>query len=100
MTTLTDDQVQELVYALDLDDEAVYARYSGRGMYGSTCFGLVLDVQDLLVGVALAQVFGPDDAWDIARKARTDNMGYSTIVYFPGVELEPDTRFVEQGEDE
>lgn len=99
---LEDDKVQELVNALDLEQEAVYARYSGRCMYGDVCFGLVIDTPDVMVGVALAEVF-PDDAWEIARKTRTDNMGYSTIVYWPGVQLAEDTRFAEryeEGDDE
>lgn len=87
----------ELVYALDLDQDAIYPEYSGRGMYGRTCVGIVLDrytdTNQALLGVALADTFGTDDAWDIARAMRTDSMGLGTIVYFPGWELEDAEEF-------
>lgn len=81
------DQLEELKSALDLLDEDVRYDYSGRGMYGRECLGLVVDATDLVVGVALSQVFG-DDAWDIARNACTDSMGRGAIVYFPGYTVE------------
>lgn len=80
---ITEDQLRDLRNALDLIDEDVRYDYSGRGMYGRTCLGFVVDATDIVVGVALHQALG-DDAWEMARNACTDNMGRGAIVYFPG----------------
>ena len=50
--------------------------YSGRGMYGKTCYGIVTD--DPLAVVEDAAAVG-------LRGARTDSMGTHTIVYWPAV---------------
>jgi hypothetical protein len=82
-----DDLEDELIGLLDEVD--VRTDYSGRGMYGATCFGLVVDKTDLLVGLALGQVLEGlgEDAFEVLSNARTDNMGYDTIIYFPGYNL-------------
>lgn len=85
--TITEDEANELA---DRVDGQVRYDYSGRSMYGATCFGVVCDVNDVLFGVALAQVL-PDDADDLAPAARTDSMGHDTIVYFPGWTIEVET---------
>jgi hypothetical protein len=60
-------------------------------MHGDECFGFIIDVPDLILGVAIATILGDEnDSWEMARDARTDNMGRSTIVYFPGWSLEND----------
>lgn len=95
---LTKDQVRNIAYALDLDpdsDSDVRTDYSGRGMYGDRCLGFVIDVPDVLVGVALATVLDENDAWEIARDARIDSMGRSTIIYFPGWTVEDDDSVLE-----
>lgn len=62
--------------------------YSGRGMYGRTCFGFVggprdlvkflLELSDLLD--EFDEVDGDLEAWyDMSQ----DNMGYDTIYYWP-----------------
>lgn len=96
MATITRDQANELVQALDLEQDDLRTDYSGRGMYGDECFGLIIDVPDLIVGVAMRDVFG-EDAWDIARAARTDSMGRSTIVYFPGWKVEDEDTDDDEG---
>lgn len=93
MTTLTRDQACDLMYALDLSFEDVRTEYSGRAMYGKDCVGFVINREaELLVALAFAQVFGVDDAWDFMRDSRTDSMGYSTIVYFPRVQLDEEAK--------
>jgi hypothetical protein len=78
-----DDSANDWDYG-DIRDE-----YSGRGMYGDTCLGLVFrrykDTFAFFVSVAaldepLARV--------LAAKACWDSMGRDVIVYFPGVQLE------------
>jgi len=57
------------------DDDSLSLRkdYSGRGMFGKTCYGIVCDNP----GDVIAQVGLPG--------ARQDSMGKSAIVYWPSV---------------
>jgi hypothetical protein len=74
-----------------LDDVEIRNDYSGRAMYGAECFGLVLDKPDLLVGYVLGKFLDVElgvDADEVLLAGRSDNMGYSTIVYFPGFKLQ------------
>jgi hypothetical protein len=67
--------------------------YSGRYMYGKTCFGFVGDVRDLAAFFyQLACVDGDDDVifYDLHRALCTDSMGLNTIFYFPGVDVSRD----------
>jgi len=83
-----------------LDDAELIARsdtihysYSGRAMYGSTCFGVVLhDMSELLrLFVALARVCdraGQHDLpGELAQSLATDKLGLDMIFYFPGWRL-------------
>lgn len=83
--------------------------YSGRFMFGATCFGIVTDkvatvsrdfqcaLHDVIRDYA-SDESGPDAIadeaaellnTDIFNNYRQDNMGLSYIVYFPGVTVEP-----------
>lgn len=73
----------------DLDPDAdIRTNYSGRGMFGKTCLGLVYDsLSDLLVFVAyLARE--DEDHLDWISRVRQDSMGMSTIAYWPSVSVE------------
>ncbi len=61
------------------------ADYSGRGMYGDNCVGIV--VSDLLeLGAALSRIVEDEELRDeLISNSRTDSMGYDTIVYWPRV---------------
>jgi hypothetical protein len=68
----------------------LYRDYSGRGMNGDTCFGLIFaNVNDVvLVFVRLAQVTAnsvvlTQAVVDLAEAMRVDNTGTSLITYFP-----------------
>lgn len=87
-TTITREQLDQLVSLLDLEDEDVRDDYSGRGMYSDTCLGFVTDKSDVRIGIAFAEVFGFDTAWDLTANVRNDSMGRSSIVYFPGIKVE------------
>lgn len=83
--------------------------YSGRFMFGETCFGIVTDslatvardFQNALRDVirdCTSYEPGPDSIADEAQELldtdiftdyRQDNMGLSFIVYFPGITVEP-----------
>ena len=92
----------------DVDSDQVRWDYSGRGMYGRTCFGFVGSIRQLTafaycLGYASGELHGSDDPrnWDEADELETvytdlladvttDNMGYDTIFYFPSVEVVDD----------
>lgn len=57
-----------------------YFGYSGRGMYGKSCFGLLTGMNLLDLGMALGRAGLEGEV-----KAKTDNLGLSTIVYFPDI---------------
>lgn len=75
--------------------------YSGRSMYGDTCPAIVFDwtsVNLAELGVAILEEFvywAEDDEKDeaiekaksMAKMARTDSMGFGTVVYFPDLDL-------------
>lgn len=84
--------LEDYLDSFEDDDDArfkLYRDYSGRAMYGKTCFGIVVDsITDAFeFYVAVAIVLDADDARELALAARTDSMGLGMIVYFPGVEL-------------
>ncbi|NDB86611.1 MAG: hypothetical protein EB127_28545 [Alphaproteobacteria bacterium] len=67
--------------------------YSGRGMFGKTCIGvvtsdigsLVADVVSLLNGSHYSTF---DEVSDAFRYMKTDSMGRDMIVYFPRIEYQ------------
>jgi hypothetical protein len=72
---------------------SLYPDYSGRGMYGSQCFGIETSLNRFEVGVELALALAAADGGDmsdlareLATDARTDSMGLGTIIYFPAFE--------------
>lgn len=61
--------------------------YSGRGMYGRTCLGVTCDepygvIADLLRSCDAEEL---SDLADVVERTRTDNMGLSLVLYWPGV---------------
>jgi hypothetical protein len=86
------DDLAEAVEAAGLDPSAVYWDYSGRGMYGATCFGIVGSLSDavkVLIGLAEQETRNEGDAENVRELVdlmRTDSMGPDSIVYFPGAE--------------
>jgi hypothetical protein len=92
----------DLLGEAGVDEDQVRWDYSGRGMYGRTCFGFTGNQRNL-VAFALglgyesrAQEDDPSeeveftqgDAISFLAAVRTDSMGLDTIFYFPGVEVE------------
>lgn len=63
--------------------------YSGRGMYGNECLGVTCDDPVVftakVMAVASAYGYHLDDLLALFSKHRTDDMGLSTIIYFPSV---------------
>ena len=78
------DQAEKIVSTLkDEGYEAYVAEdYSGRGMYGSTCTGIVTDAPAIVVGYTMAGGFSEDDHIHHEQlPGRVDSMGLDTIYY-------------------
>jgi hypothetical protein len=85
--------LQDAVEDAGLEERALTTGYSGRGMYGKTCFAVTGDVQDFgkfLLAVADHDNGGHDTAQDLANAVRTDSMGRQTVFYFPGFPVNDD----------
>jgi hypothetical protein len=84
--TLSEEQVQRLSDEAEYREGGVRTDYSGRGMYGKRCFGIVVryksDLEETLEAAGdFAEDFG-DPLWD--------NMGLSYIAYWPWLTVELD----------
>lgn len=80
------DTLSDLAY--DADGTA-YPNYSGRGMYGKTCVGIVIEESDLLkLGVSIANLFDDDTKEYLVDNYKTDTMGRQIIVYWQGLTCE------------
>jgi len=70
----TDLGLLKLLYEHADDVQTIYKEYSGRGMYGKTCFGIIVEpYTDLETELEKYDVMG-----------HTDNMGRDIIIYWPG----------------
>lgn len=82
------DLVAGALDASDQDESVIYNNYSGRGMYGSMCFGLVLGgPRDLTRFFICLADLDQELALTLADDQRSDSMGFSIIYYFPGWEI-------------
>lgn len=80
--------IEDAAWDADLDTEKVlYDGYSGRGMYGRKCFGIVGSMEDYSKFLVRLTQSDPDIAWDLAQSVDSDSMGYESIFYFPGYQL-------------
>lgn len=102
-TAFTAEHLTEALEAVEIHDPEVRTDYSGRAMYGATCFGVVLgdrDLPKLGLALAMAEHMAVDGLWadgdepelaDFTERAvillecvRMDDMGRAVIAYFPG----------------
>lgn len=64
-------------------------RYSGRCMYGNTCYGIVCDdINTLLYLSDYLRNNGIKSVASALGNVEIDNMGYQKIIYFRNVSLE------------
>jgi hypothetical protein len=72
-------------YILNLD-VSIYESYSGRFMFGETCFGLVSENKEQIPFILGHLV--PTDfcelSLDLMKVFKVDNLGLNYITYFPG----------------
>lgn len=90
--TLTSAEAEQVAAKVREYDETAtaYTDYSGRGMYGTECFGIVTTNINLVLPAMVAVLTdeGKDfDVFELAQELRTDNMGLSFIAYFPAVQV-------------
>ena len=90
-----------LVEELECQGVGVYHKYSGRFMYGATCFGVVGDVDEFVGKMYLLSrnpEFGAvcDEFFTgLAQKSlvmRFDSLCTDTIYYFPDITVEEDEK--------
>lgn len=84
---------RELIEDLTSEGFDVREDYSGRGMFGRTCFGIVGDPGDLIRFVLRTQDVEEDTPWWKTDRSwithvRTDSMGHDMIYYWPTVSVE------------
>jgi len=92
MPIITQDQIESLEYLF----EEVRPTYSGRGMYGKTCVGVVVDSTTEVAPILFEEYKEAegDDEYRalldalLSTAPHTDSMGLSMIVYWPGVRVE------------
>ena len=83
---MTKNQATELATVVDGE---VRDDYSGRGMFGNTCYGVVVDslddlfdgLADLLTDVRLESNTDPELVGESLKKLRIDEMGLQKILY-------------------
>jgi hypothetical protein len=80
------DMLEDVADYAGLDpDEAIRTNYSGRGMYGRQCLGLVYDSLSELLGFVAYFANENMDHLDWISGVRQDSMGRSMIAYWPNV---------------
>jgi hypothetical protein len=90
---ISKETILETVIQAGLAEDDIRWAYSGRGMYGKRCFGIVGSLLDYTAFLLELSAIPRSDAdyWDLAmelsQRVSTDNMAYQTIYYFPGVEV-------------
>lgn len=99
--TFTIDDLDAALYACELDEvegnSSIYPLYSGRGMYGVTCFGTTLALGDAMQ--LLIELFHQSDPmmeWediirdvaDVLNNILTDEMGMETVQFFPMIRIQ------------
>lgn len=65
-----------------------YENYSGRGMFGKTCIGIVTDANMFEVILGLSDYLhecGVDNVREELGRVCHDNLGLDMVVYFPSV---------------
>lgn len=78
------------VISIVTDEENIVTDYSGRGMYGEQCLGIVTSNSMELIASILEEINFQKDSKSLIdefsqmiRNCKIDNMGYNYILYFP-----------------
>ena len=96
MTSIDVTLVDDVLDNLDTFNDRCVRTYSGRGMYGTACFGVtfrtVSDFAGFMVRLAADE---PALADGLADRVQQDSLGLDTIYYFPGFVLDGDSSYAE-----
>lgn len=78
----------------DLEFQSVYVDYSGRGMYGDKCFGIIGNLHTYAVFlIAATAILNTEEyGWggellEALANPRVDSLGRESIYYFPSLEI-------------
>lgn len=74
--------LEEVICEVGDDASRIYEGYSGRGMYGRECFGVVVPSNQYIQAVEAAASLG-------LYGAKVDQLGCDMIVYWPRPRIEP-----------
>jgi hypothetical protein len=82
MPWITTEELRDIIQQAGHDSRS----YSGRGMYGKSCVGVVVEevmpaIADLVLGCE-----DTEQAYLLIDRVKSDNMGCDTILYWPSVE--------------
>ena len=82
MFTISEDLLEEISQEVD---GSFRTDYSGRGMYGDSCVGIVAHSL-LALGAAISRLVEDEELREeLISNSSTDSMGYDTIVYWTRV---------------
>ncbi len=89
---LNQEQLDLLQHFCDEHDYEFRKDYSGRGMYGKTCIGFVIDINPFELALDLVQFLNEHDPLLIEylrdrSDCRQDSMGRDTIIYFQNLHI-------------
>lgn len=87
MATVDRDLILEALDNAGSDAADLRASYSGQGMMGSECFGIVGDLSQFVNFMVELATIDQDIASNLADRVQSDTMGYQSIYYFPGYTL-------------
>jgi hypothetical protein len=73
----------------DRDQVTPYWKYSGRGMFGTTCFAVASGKVGALLRfiVALTSIMDEDLVMEMTFSTHVDALGLDKVYYFPGVDV-------------
>lgn len=74
------DVVYQITARLSLSGGDVRTNYSGRGMYGKSCYGIVADSQAMMIRILM------EVGLEELPPPELDSMGLGYIIYWPGIE--------------
>jgi hypothetical protein len=93
MATIKRETFETIAAGADIEDYRT--DYSGRGMYGKQCVGIVGDMADFMdfVTTLAAWYFEDEDEeaeefWYRINSVQIDNMGRDSIFYWPSIQAE------------
>ena len=78
-------------YVDENEQYSIYENYSGRGMFGRTCLGVIVQEHDSFMEFLMnltryMDANGVEDTNFSLEGVAYDNLGLDTIVYFPSIE--------------